>query len=76
MALNPESPCVNICVMDADSGLCVGCLRSIDEIVAWGGLASEARRALMKALPERKARLGAQALKRLEILNRARPNRL
>lgn len=67
-----DSPCVNVCVMDPESQLCVGCLRTIDEIVAWGGLAPEARRALMTSLPERKARLGERALKRLAILARAR----
>lgn len=67
-----ESPCVNVCVMDPESRLCVGCLRTIDEIVAWGGLAPEARRDLMRSLPERKARLGERALKRLAVLTRAR----
>jgi predicted Fe-S protein YdhL (DUF1289 family) len=36
------SPCVNICRLDAQ-GLCVGCRRTIDEIVEWPR-ASEARR--------------------------------
>lgn len=30
------SPCISICRIDAASGLCVGCLRTIDEIIAWG----------------------------------------
>jgi uncharacterized protein len=30
------SPCINVCEMDQKSGLCRGCLRTIDEIVAWG----------------------------------------
>jgi len=36
------SPCVDICRLDA-AGLCVGCRRTIDEIVEWPR-ASEARR--------------------------------
>ncbi|HEY4443102.1 MAG TPA: DUF1289 domain-containing protein [Steroidobacteraceae bacterium] len=36
------SPCVDICRLDAQ-GLCVGCRRTIDEIVEWPR-ASEARR--------------------------------
>jgi uncharacterized protein len=36
------SPCVNICRLDAQ-GLCVGCRRTIDEIIEWPR-ASEARR--------------------------------
>ena len=29
------SPCVNVCKMNADRSLCLGCYRSIDEIRAW-----------------------------------------
>ena len=31
----PVSPCVNVCRMDARTGWCEGCLRTIDEIAAW-----------------------------------------
>ena len=30
------SPCVNICTVDPDSGYCLGCNRTEDEIVKWG----------------------------------------
>ena len=30
-----RSPCVSVCRMDAASGLCEGCLRTIDEIAGW-----------------------------------------
>lgn len=30
-----QSPCINICKMDAANGLCVGCFRTIDEITVW-----------------------------------------
>ena len=29
-----ESPCIDVCVIDPQSRLCKGCLRSIDEITA------------------------------------------
>jgi predicted Fe-S protein YdhL (DUF1289 family) len=29
------SPCISICKMNADRSLCVGCLRSLEEIRAW-----------------------------------------
>jgi predicted Fe-S protein YdhL (DUF1289 family) len=48
------SPCVNICRMDAATGWCEGCLRTIDEIAAWGALDDEARRGVMRALGERR----------------------
>lgn len=30
-----QSPCINICKMDATSALCIGCFRTIEEITAW-----------------------------------------
>jgi len=30
------SPCVGVCRMDAASGLCLGCWRTLDEIARWG----------------------------------------
>jgi predicted Fe-S protein YdhL (DUF1289 family) len=29
------SPCVNVCQMDPETGLCRGCLRTLDEIAGW-----------------------------------------
>ena len=29
-----QSPCINICKMDAANGLCTGCWRTLDEIAA------------------------------------------
>jgi len=52
-----ESPCVNICVIQPESRLCTGCLRSIDEITRWGAMTPEDRQAVIKALPERKGLL-------------------
>ena len=51
----PESPCVKICVLDRQSGLCIGCLRSGDEIAAWPRMSAKARRALLAELPGRRA---------------------
>lgn len=52
-----ESPCVNICVVHPAERLCVGCLRSVDEIAAWSQMTPEARRAVMAELPDRAGRL-------------------
>jgi uncharacterized protein len=45
--------------MDAVSGLCAGCYRTLDEIAGWIELSIESKRALIAALPARRARLGA-----------------
>jgi hypothetical protein len=55
------SPCVSICTMDAASGLCLGCARTLDEIAAWSVLDADAKRAVLAALPARFAAQGAKA---------------
>ena len=53
------SPCVNICQMDAATGWCRGCGRTIPEIMNWSAKPSEERRAIRVALPPRMAALKA-----------------
>jgi predicted Fe-S protein YdhL (DUF1289 family) len=53
-----ESPCINVCRIDARSGLCLGCARTLDEIATWGGANEPQKQAVLAALPERRARLG------------------
>tara|TARA_R110002051_G_scaffold14460_7_gene46877 strand:+ start:606 stop:845 length:240 start_codon:yes stop_codon:yes gene_type:complete len=52
-----ESPCIKICVIHAESRLCTGCLRSIDEIAAWSRMSPEVRRAVMEELPNRASQI-------------------
>jgi predicted Fe-S protein YdhL (DUF1289 family) len=49
------SPCISVCEMDPASQLCRGCLRTLDEIAAWSVLDADARRAVLAALPARRA---------------------
>ena len=51
------SPCVRVCIVDGASGLCVGCLRTLNEIASWGSLSDAERAAIMAALPERRDRV-------------------
>jgi predicted Fe-S protein YdhL (DUF1289 family) len=53
------SPCTSVCRMDDASGLCVGCARTLDEIASWSVLDDDARRAIVAALPARKASLAS-----------------
>lgn len=41
-----ESPCVSICQLDAARALCIGCLRTLDEIAAWSSMDSAAKHAV------------------------------
>jgi prolyl-tRNA editing enzyme YbaK/EbsC (Cys-tRNA(Pro) deacylase)/predicted Fe-S protein YdhL (DUF1289 family) len=52
---DPPSPCISVCRMDETTGLCVGCLRSLDEIAAWSSLAPPARRGIWQTIGERAA---------------------
>lgn len=50
------SPCIDVCRMGPD-GLCQGCLRTIDEIVAWGGASDDFKRAVWAQIRRREERL-------------------
>ncbi|WP_137861399.1 MULTISPECIES: DUF1289 domain-containing protein [unclassified Sphingomonas] len=52
-----ESPCVSICVMDAATGWCIGCGRTLDEIARWGITDQADRDAVTAELPARMERL-------------------
>jgi predicted Fe-S protein YdhL (DUF1289 family) len=54
---DPPSPCISVCRMDALSGWCTGCMRSLDEIAAWSTLAPPARREVWRAIERRAAAL-------------------
>jgi len=48
------SPCINVCRMDAASGYCEGCRRSLDEIASWSSYTAAEKRAVLALLPARK----------------------
>jgi predicted Fe-S protein YdhL (DUF1289 family) len=48
-----ESPCIDICAMDATTGWCVGCGRTIEEIARWGATSDADRASVMAELPAR-----------------------
>ena len=56
-----ESPCVGVCVIDERTGLCHGCLRTIDEVASWGSSTAPQRRATLAAIDRRRAALSERA---------------
>jgi uncharacterized protein len=58
------SPCVDVCRMNAASGLCEGCARTIDEIGAWSVMSDDDKRAVLRLLPERHAATSATPAER------------
>lgn len=49
------SPCVKVCLLDRATGLCRGCLRSIDEIADWLDMSAEEKRATLARIAQRRA---------------------
>ncbi len=64
------SPCVKLCVIHPEERLCVGCLRSIEEITAWSRLTAAARAEVMDDLPNRAPRLAKRRGGRIGRLDR------
>jgi predicted Fe-S protein YdhL (DUF1289 family) len=53
---NPvPSPCISICAIDQVTGLCAGCLRTLDEIAVWSVLDDDEKRAVWTELDARRA---------------------
>jgi predicted Fe-S protein YdhL (DUF1289 family) len=64
-----ESPCVKVCAIDATTGWCLGCGRSMREIAGWSSLPQAARDDIMASLEGRMAQIPDRA-------RRARAHRL
>lgn len=55
-----DTPCEKICVLDAVSGICRGCGRSLQEIERWTAYSDSERARVMAELPGRLAAIGAR----------------
>jgi predicted Fe-S protein YdhL (DUF1289 family) len=49
-----KSPCVDVCIMDTESGLCQGCRRTLDEIARWSQMTEREREEVIASLVARK----------------------
>lgn len=49
------SPCTNVCRIDARTGWCEGCARTIDEIAAWSTLSDDGKQRVWDELAARQA---------------------
>ena len=57
-----KTPCVKVCVIDGESGLCMGCYRELTEVAAWQKLSDEDRARIITELPGRKSRIRPEKL--------------
>jgi uncharacterized protein len=56
MSLPPvhvPSPCISVCQMDARTGLCLGCRRTLQEIADWLEMTPEEKLATLARVAER-----------------------
>jgi predicted Fe-S protein YdhL (DUF1289 family) len=59
--MSVASPCINVCRMDPDSGLCDGCFRTLDEIALWARIDDVRRTAILALVARRRQERGAPA---------------
>ena len=67
----PLTPCIKVCVLHASR--CTGCLRTIDEIAAWGTMSAEAQWALMGVLENRRQQVAEEVVNRIKTHIAASP---
>lgn len=56
------TPCIKVCMVDGESGLCLGCQRTLSEIAGWSGLTEARREAILAELPARRSRIRPEKL--------------
>lgn len=50
----PPSPCTGVCRIDAATGLCAGCGRTVEEIARWPAADAEEKRAILARIAARR----------------------
>jgi hypothetical protein len=49
----PPSPCISVCKIAPETGLCYGCLRTLEEIGAWANSEDEDKQAIWVKIAQR-----------------------
>ncbi len=57
-----KTPCIKVCVVDGESGLCLGCFRQLQEVAGWARFTDDERAAIMADLPSRRGRIRPEKL--------------
>ncbi|MFZ5721104.1 MAG: DUF1289 domain-containing protein [Pseudomonadota bacterium] len=57
-----KTPCIKVCVVDGESGLCLGCYRKLNEVAAWSRFTDAEREAILAELPDRRALIRPEKL--------------
>lgn len=56
------TPCLKVCIVDGESGLCLGCYRTLAEVAAWARFSDAERDEIMADLPARRGRIRPEKL--------------
>jgi len=48
-----KSPCIKVCQMDPQRGLCIGCGRTLEEIARWAQMSDAERDSIIEQLGKR-----------------------
>lgn len=57
-----KTPCIKVCVIDGETGLCMGCYRELTEVAAWQTLSEDDRARITTELPTRRSRIRPEKL--------------
>lgn len=57
-----KTPCIKVCVVDGESGLCMGCYRKLSEVAGWSKLTDAERDAVLADLPTRRSLIRPEKL--------------
>jgi predicted Fe-S protein YdhL (DUF1289 family) len=57
-----KTPCVKVCVVDGESGLCMGCYRKLNEVAGWAKFSDAERETIMGELKDRRALIRPEKL--------------
>lgn len=57
-----KTPCIKVCVVDGESGLCLGCYRKLNEVAAWSRFSDAERGRILAELPDRRSLIRPEKL--------------
>ena len=57
-----KTPCIKVCVVDGESGLCLGCFRKLSEVAQWTRFTEAERDEILAALPDRRSLIRPEKL--------------
>lgn len=57
-----KTPCIKVCAVDGESGLCLGCFRTLAEVAGWARFSEAERERIMAELSTRQSRIRPEKL--------------